>query len=253
MTALIQDLRTLLPKALRRWLVRKSRLPRVGALDLGDLRRLRPVSKAWGWDRGLPVDRFYIEQFLAPRAGAMHGRVLEIGDNEYTLRYGASRVEQRDVLHAAEGNPKASFVADLSDAPQVPSDAFDCIICTQTIHVIPDTRAAVRTLHRVLKPGGTLLATLPGVSRIYHDEHGPWADYWRFTSHSARWLFEQCFEPGEIEIVTFGNVLTASAFLFGLAAEELTAEELNYHDELYQVLIGVRATRGPLPPDRHGA
>jgi len=249
----LEDLRTLLPRPFRRWLVQKTRLPRVGALDLGDLRRLQPVSRAWGWDRGLPVDRFYIEEFLAARADAVYGRVLEIGDDEYTLRYGASRVTQSDVLHAAEGNSKASFVADLSDAPHVPANAFDCIVCTQTINVIPDTRAVVRTLHRVLKPGGTLLATLPGISRIYHDENDRWADHWRFTHHSALWLLEQYFEPEEIEVVTFGNVLTASAFLFGLAAEELTAEELNYHDERYQLLIGVRATKGTPPTDRHGA
>jgi len=243
MSTLIKDLRSLLPKALRRWLVRQSRLPRIGTVDAGDLRRLKPFSTAWGNDRGTPVDRYYIEAFLAQHAPDIHGRVLEIGDDTYTVRFGGRKVEQSEVLHAAPGNPIATYVADLTDAPQLPTAAFDCMICTQTIHVINDVQAAMATIHRVLKPGGVLLATFPGISRIYRDADGQWLDYWRFTVNSARSLAERYFAPVDTQTRVYGNVLSATSFLYGLAAEELLREELDYHDELYQVTIGVRAVK----------
>src|SRR5688572_23067349 len=128
----VNSLRSLLPKGLRRWLLRHSRLPPVGSIDMGDLRRLKPFSRAWGGDRGTPVDRYYIESFLANHAADVHGRVLEIGDTTYTMRFGAGKVTNSEVLHAAAGNPVATYVADLMDAPQIPSGTFDCMICTQT-------------------------------------------------------------------------------------------------------------------------
>ena len=62
-----------LPSSVRRWLRaqrHRYRLqwPRLGSVDFGGLRRLTPVSRAFGFDRGLPIDRYYIERFLAAHA-----------------------------------------------------------------------------------------------------------------------------------------------------------------------------------------
>jgi SAM-dependent methyltransferase len=208
----------------------------------GALRRVTPMSRQWGLDRGTPVDRFYIERFLAREAPAIRGRVLEIEDDTYTRRFGGSRVSRSDVLHVAEGNPKATLVGDLTAADHIGSDAFDCIVLTQTLHLIYDTRAALRTLQRILKPGGVLLATFPGLSRVSHDEwEGSW--YWGFTTASARRVFEESFPGGAVLVDAFGNVLSAISFLHGLAAEELREEELEYRDRDYELLIAVRATK----------
>jgi SAM-dependent methyltransferase len=240
---LLADLRSLLPKPLRRWLIRHSRLPRVGTIDAGDLRRLKPFSTVWGNDRGSPIDRFYVDAFLQRYSADVHGRVLEVGDDSYTRRFGGTRVESSEVLHAAPGNPLATYVADLTDAPQLPSLAFDCMICTQTLFVVNDLRAAFSTIHRILKPGGVLLATFPGISQIYTDEQGLWPDYWRFTLDSVRWLASHDFAPSDVLAHSYGNVWTATAFLYGIAAEELAREELEYRDEAYQLLVGLRAVK----------
>jgi hypothetical protein len=87
------------------------------------------------------------------------------------------------------------------------------------------------------------LVTLPGVSRLCADENDPWGDYWRFTSMSARRLFEEEFGVGAVEVEAFGNVLTATAQLHGIAAEELEPGELDARDPSYEVLIAVRARR----------
>jgi SAM-dependent methyltransferase len=253
--------RRALPAPMRRWMVRSAtratRIPPVGAVRFGSLRRLTPVSSDWGFDRGLPVDRHYIEAFLERHRDRIRGRVLEIDTNEMTLRFGGERVTRSDVLHVAERRPGVTLVGDLSEAPHLPSDAFDCIVLTQTLQFIYDVEAAVRTVHRMLRPGGTVLVTVPGMSPMSQDPDGRWAYYWGFTSLSARRLFEEVFAPppssgggpgpaerGEVEVEACGNVLAATAFLQGLAAEELTPGELAHRDPAYDLLVTVRATRG---------
>jgi SAM-dependent methyltransferase len=215
--------------------------PPVGRIQFGDLRRLQPMSRTFGYDRGLPVDRHYIEAFLAARAGDIQGRVLEIGDDAYTRRFGADRVTRRDVLHV-ESISGATFVGDLARADHVPSAAFDCVILTQTLQLIYDVRAALTTVHRILKPGGRLLATAPGISQISDDQwRASWC--WSFTSTSLGRLLAETFPLGDVVIETHGNVLAAIAFLHGVAAEELEPAELAYRDRAYELLITARACK----------
>ncbi len=238
--------RRALPVSTRRWL--KARLdganyhPPVGSVQFGNLRRVTPISRVFGYDRGLPVDRYYIEGFLARNLSDVRGHALEVGDNTYTRRFGGDRVTRSDVVHVTEGNPNATIVADMSRADNIRSNTFDCIIFTQTLHFIYDVRAAVQTLNRVLKPGGVALVTFPGISQIDYNE---WREYWlwSFTALSARKLFAEAFPAANVGIETHGNVLAATAFLQGLAAEELTQEELDYRDLSYPVIITVRAVK----------
>jgi len=241
--ALRRVIRRLTPLQLRRAIVQSTRWPPVGTVEMADLRRLTPISRSWGGDRGQPIDRYYVEAFLADHRADVKGRVLEIGDNVYTRQFGGERVTQSEILHAAPDNPAATYVDDLTTGASLPNDAFDCIVCTQTLHVIADMEAAIATLHRILRPGGVLLVTAPGISQIYRDEDGRWGDYWRLTDRSARWLFERTFGAQGVSVVQRGNVLSATAFLQGLASSELTRSELDFTDPDYQVSIGIRAVR----------
>jgi SAM-dependent methyltransferase len=220
----------------------ESYRPPAGKLDFGSFRRVAPVSRQFGYDRGLPIDRYYIEGWLGRRALDVRGSVLEVGDDTYTRRFGGDRVFRRHVLHLFSGIDGASFVADLSDGAQLPDDAFDCVILAQTLHLIYEVRAAIRTLHRILRPGGVLLATFPGVSQRSDDE---WAAYWcwGFTSLSASRLFSEVFDPGMVTVESHGNVLAAVSFLEGLAAAELSTEELDVKDPAYPVVLSVRAVK----------
>lgn len=222
---------------------RNKKQPPVGRVRYGSLRRTTPISRLFGFERGLSIDRYYIEQFVSTYASDVQGRVLEIADNGYTQKFGGSRVTQSDVLYVTEGNPQATIVADLTNAPHIPSDCFDCIIFTQTLLVIYEVRAAIRTLYRILKPGGVLLATFPGISQISRYDMDRWGDYWRFTSLSARRLFEETFPKEKVTVKAYGNVLSAVAFLHGLAVEDLKSQELDYRDQDYEVTITVRAIK----------
>ena len=236
-----------MPRGLYSWLGSHRRgtepaIPPIGQVRFGDLRRLTPLSRVFGFDRGTPIDRYYIESFLARNAADIRGRALEVGDDSYTRQFGGERVIQSDVLHVSDQNPRATIIADLADAHHIPSDTFDCIVLTQTLHLIYDVRSAIATLHRILKPGGVLLTTVPGISQIDHYDWGnSW--YWAFTSHSARRLFEEAFSSRNLTIECYGNVLAATAFLQGMAVEELKQNELDHNDRDYQVIITVRATK----------
>lgn len=209
--------------------------------DLGDLRRTTPFG-TWGSSRGGPIDRVYIGRFIEGHAADVRGRALEIAGDEYIQRYGTD-VRKADVLDVFTGNPKATIVGDLADAPSIPSDAFDCVLVTQVLPWIYDVRAPLRTVHRILAPGGVLLATTPGIARIAPVESDLFGEWWHFTDMSARRLAEEIFGVGNVEVETFGNVLAAAGFLYGLGRYDLTEEELAVHDPAFQVTIGIRAVK----------
>jgi glycosyltransferase involved in cell wall biosynthesis len=233
-----------LPMKLRHALRRAARLtppsPPPGRVRFGDLRRLHPIDGNFGFARGTPIDRFYIERFLATNMGDITGRVLEIGDNSYTIRYGAGKVTQSDVLHVSQDAPQATIVGDLTNALHIESNHFDCIILTQTLHLIFDLPSAVATLRRILKPQGVLLLTVPGISQT---DRGEWGDswYWSLTAASVRRLLAEGWSDLDVEV--HGNVLSAISFLHGLSAEELTRVELESQDPAYQLVITARATK----------
>jgi SAM-dependent methyltransferase len=217
-------------------------IPQVGQVAFGDLRRTKPISAHFGFDRGLPVDRFYIQRFLEQYAADVHGRVLEIGEDIYTRRYGKERVSRADVLNI-NANPRATIVADLTHAPQIPDSQFDAIIFTQTLQYIFDHAAALRTLRRILKPGGSLLLTVPGITHVEaaSDWDATW--YWSFTEPSMRKLLSDAFPGASIEVRTYGNVLASTALLQGIAAQELEAPELEVLDPCYPVTISARVQK----------
>lgn len=214
-----------------------------GKVNWGSLRKLAPVSRKFGLDRGRAIDRYYIENFLLKNCQDVRGRVLEIGGSHYTKLFGNGNQVISDVLHAVPGNPQATLVGDLATGEGIPQGAFDCMILTQTFPFIYDIHSAIGHAHAALKPGGVLLATLSGISQISRYDMDRWGDYWRFTTASATRLFEGVFGSGNVSVESFGNVFVACAFLQGMAVEELTQEELDYHDPDYQVTIVVRAVR----------
>ena len=214
------------------------------SVQFGDLRRVTPISRVFGLDRGTPIDRCYIERFLASQAGDIRGCVLEGADDAYTRRFGGERVTQREILFAPPGHRRATYIADLGAPRALPADAFDCMILTQTLHCIYGIKTAVENCRRALRPGGVLLATLPGISQISRYDMDRWGDFWRLTTASARRLFAEAFGASRVQLGAYGNALAATAFLHGLCAEELEPFELDHVDPDYELLITVRAEKG---------
>lgn len=207
------------------------------------LRRDRPFSDVWGADRGTPVDRLYIDGFIAEHAADIGGRVLEVQEARYALRHGTSMTSV-DVLDIDAGNRSATIVADLCDPDDLPPEAFDCAIVPQTLQYVRDPAAALRALARTLAPGGVLLATVPGI--IAGDGRHADRDRWRFTEVSVRELAAAAFGDEAVETRAAGNFAAAVAFLGGMALEELPPGRLAAHDARYTISIGLRATKAQM-------
>jgi peptidoglycan/xylan/chitin deacetylase (PgdA/CDA1 family)/SAM-dependent methyltransferase len=206
------------------------------SVRFGKFDRVTPIA-VWG---AAPLDRYYIEDFLQRHAQDIRGHVLEFHDRSYTLRFGGSRVTRSDVMNIELNNPNSTFVGDLAGVNDLPTEAFDCVILTQVLSSVYGLQAAIRTLHRVLKKGGVVLATMPGITP-FHSMPWPWM--WTFTASSAERLFAECFPIERIGIEAHGNVLAAIAFLHGLSPQELSSAELNHHDAAYPVILTVRAVK----------
>jgi SAM-dependent methyltransferase len=209
-----------------------------------DLTKIKPISDQFGFERGTPVDRYYIDQFLKGNCNYVSGSVLEISESHYTKMYGGKNVTRCEVLHVDDSNKNATIIGDLTKIETLPKEQVDCFICTQTFNFIFDIQKAIEGTHYVLKPGGVLLATVAGISQVSRYDMDRWGDYWRFTSASLKRLFEPVFSGG-VQITTFGNVLAAIAFLQGIAVEDLPSPTLlDRNDRDYSLILGIVAQKG---------
>jgi SAM-dependent methyltransferase len=200
----------------------------------GNLRRLEPFSRRYGYERGNPLDRFYIDRFCAAHSAVIRGRVLEVHDSRYVGRFGAG-VEKIDIVDIDAGNQDASIVADLSVVGSLPEGVFDCAVITQTLMLVPDPQAAITNLWASLAPGGTLLVTASCLAPIEVDV--PELDRWRVTTRGLEDLLARGCPGGEFEVEGHGNGVVALAFLKGLAQEDLRRSELEAHDPLYPIVV----------------
>jgi SAM-dependent methyltransferase len=216
--------------------------PPLGSVRFGELGTTKPVSLNFGWDRGTPIDRYYVENFLQACAADIQGRVLEVADDAYSSRFGGSRITRQDILHLHAGNSKATLVGDLTHPGVLPDDAFDCIVLTQTLQFIFDLPSAAGRLYSSLRRGGVLLLTVPGITAIDRGEWGPnWC--WSFSPIAVSKIFEPWFGKSALTIEAYGNVFSATAFLQGFALEEVEQSKLDTYDPAYPVVVTLRAVK----------
>lgn len=190
--------------------------------------------------RGKHIDRFYIENFLRKNSDCVRGTCLEIESNEYTLRYGEQKVEKSDILDINTGNKRATVHGDLKNLRGlIPDNTYDCIILTQTLQYVDDYPAAIKECHRILKPRGVVLATLPAIARIGYA--GVAGDYWRFTEAGGGYAFSQVF--AEVDAQAFGNMRVAFKSLVGAFQEFSTEKEMTHNDPNFPSLVTIRAVK----------
>jgi SAM-dependent methyltransferase len=207
----------------------------------GNLRRLEPFSAYYGFDRGTPVDRFYLERFLAEHARDIRGAVLEVGHPRYARAFEDAAAERVEIVDIDAANTEATIVADLSEAGSLPAGRFDCFILTQTLQLVSGPEAALQNAWQGLASGGVLLLSVPGITRA-DPEHVD-IDRWRFTAPGLDTLIARTCVDGNREVVGYGNLTSAVAFLMGLAAEELEEHELTASDPHFAIVVCARVQR----------
>ncbi|MBE0581682.1 glycosyltransferase [Devosia sp.] len=229
-------------RGVRRRLGRQTRLRRFAGLKSAAAIGTHRISTEFGYDRGKPLDRYYIEDFLARNAELIRGTVLEIGDTAYTRQFGGDRVTSAEAFHRFEGQAGVTYVGDLSGAHNLPDDSFDCIVLTQTLHLIFDMPTAIATIWKALRPGGSVLITVPWLSPIDQGEWGrSW--YWAISPAGLQKLLETWFDVADIAVDSYGNALSASAFLYGLAEHEMHPDDLDVDDPYCPVLVAASARK----------
>jgi SAM-dependent methyltransferase len=202
-------------------------------------RRLEPISTKFGFDRGTPIDRYYIEKFLAKNRKFIEGRCLEVVDDSYSKKFGGKRVKKRDILDNNLKNFKANIHGDLRNLTMVGDNVYDCLILTHTLGMVDDFDAAIRECHRILKPSGVLLVTVSSFSPVWDLENS----IWRFTVAACKYAFGKYFKPKNLTVKSYGNVLTGQCFWVGLSQEELTKRELDYNDPHFPNIITIKAIK----------
>jgi SAM-dependent methyltransferase len=204
------------------------------------LSHLNPISRRWGFERGTPIGRTYVNRFIAENAKDLCGDILEIKSRLYSNVH-ASGTGKRDVLDIDESNHNANINADLSRADNVPSNSYDCVILTETLQFVHALEQAVQHCHRILKPGGILLVSVPCTAPI--DNELAEYDFWRFTPNSCRKLFGDVFGRDNVDVKSYGNFATCIAGLSGAAFEELPNEIIDVIDPRFPHGVLIRARK----------
>ena len=198
-----------------------------------DLSVINPV-KTFGSNRGNPVDRYYIEDFLSKHSDYIHGDVGEMGELTYTERFGQG-LRKKYIFHVAQNGENIKNI-NLETGEGIENGLLDCFICTQTIQFIFDVKSATENIHRLLKDGGAALITAAGISKISMGDYNQWGEYWHFTKQSMERIFKEA-GFSEVYVESFGNIKTAMSFLYGMTCEDLSEEDFQLNDEQFQLII----------------
>ena len=199
----------------------------------GNLRRVTPISASYGFDRGTPIDRYYVDQFFSARRDLITGRVLEIQTIDHIRRYG-TRVTAADTLDI---NPafRPTYCCDLAHADIVATGSYDCFLLPNTLCALRDLDNALREARRLVRPGGIILATVAGFVPLTPDVPA----YWHLSADGWRMVAARVWPDCDTAVETHGNCLAAAAAMYGIAVEELTASELDVTDPRYPVLVTI--------------
>lgn len=204
---------------------------------------INPISNIFGIERGLPIDRYYIEKFLAKNSRYVKGTVLEVAERGYTIKYG-SDVKESICMHVSDSKDGNNIIANLETGEGIVENMADCFILTQTLPFIFDVREAARNVVRSLKRGGIALVTVSGITQISRYDMSRWGHYWSFTTASLKKLFDMINEVESVEVEAYGNVKSSVSGLYGLAMEDVCQEELEYKDDNYQQIVTAVVKKG---------
>lgn len=207
-----------------------------------NLRSIIPISSTFGLDRGTPIDRVYIEHFLELKKKFIKGDVLEIGENTYTKKFGTIDCNSL-VFHFDKTNKEADIIGDLTNYKDLPKNKADCFILTQTLNFIYDYKSAIIGIDRMLKKNGVALITVAGLVNISKYDYERWGDFYRFTDLTIKKSLGDIFGEENVEVETYGNLLTVTSLLHGISSEELSKDELFYNDRNYQLIITAKVLK----------
>jgi peptidoglycan/xylan/chitin deacetylase (PgdA/CDA1 family)/SAM-dependent methyltransferase len=209
--------------------------------------RSTPVNRLWGFGQGVPLDRPFIRRFIETHRGDVRGRILEIKESEYSREY--ARPESRtDILDIDPENPRADIIDDLQTGATIPDETYDCVVLTQVLQLIPDPAKAIATVSRILRPGGVLLLTAPGITQTAATTEGEF--FWSFFKPGLKQLLAGHFDDRKLLLAAHGNAGLAASFLMGMTAKDVPPELFADNDPEYPIVLTARAAKPLAVPPR---
>ena len=196
-----------------------------------------PASRAFGSERGKPIDRYYIENFLDDNKQYVHGDTLEIAETTYSLKYGEDRISHAYMLHV-KGWGENAIKGNLETGEGIEEVRYDTLIITQTLMFTYELKSVAENIYKTLKFGGSALITVAGISQIARTDADRWGSYYGFHEDALRRLFEPLFGRKNVNVKSYGNVKTAIAMLYGLCCEDLEESDFAVYDKDYPVIVG---------------
>jgi SAM-dependent methyltransferase len=116
------------------------------------------------------------------------GRFIDLGCGSAPFWYAVvEQVERYDGVDLWPRSDKVTFAGDVQTLSMVPDESYDSAICIEVLEHVPEPQRAVATIARILKPGGSVVITVPHLSRLHDLPH----DYFRFTEYGLRYLLKQ--------------------------------------------------------------
>jgi SAM-dependent methyltransferase len=190
----------------------------------------------YGGTDGTPIARFYIDGYMREIAPKLSGRILEFGMPTYSKYLNCDY----EIIDIDRNNKSADIHADICNevncAPYF--ELYDHIICTAVLQLVEQPLWAVQNMHRMLKPGGSLILAEKALSRV--DPWVPELDRWRFTHHGIDLLMD-VFQKRSIH--PFGNVYAACAYFYGLPAEAVDIDKLSFSDPNHVIVTIANGTK----------
>jgi hypothetical protein len=90
------------------------------------LRRLKSILRVFGFKRGTPINRIYLELFLNFIKQYIQGVTCEIAEDIYSEKY-VSNVEAYEIFYYTNNNPKVTIVGILTDINTLPKNKIDVL------------------------------------------------------------------------------------------------------------------------------
>ncbi len=193
-----------------------------------------PIERDFGSNRGKPLDRYYIEEFIEKNRSIIRGKVLEIGDDRYSKKYLDN--SQINVLRGKNNRNYINHEGDLLDFNSLKSiGKFDTLILTNVINFIYEYDIAIKNIAKLITKDGKCLFSVSGLSGLSKFDNERWGDYWRFSEKSLYLSLKKHFH--NVEIDYFGNASVAAASILGIVTEDLPESTLKIKDYDYPVII----------------
>ena len=176
-------------------------------------------------DLGYSIRRFYVDDFYTRHVSYFNPdmKILDVGGKKKNKR-GYFDIEDYPFLVEYANISPETEPDYLCDAAALPcaTGSFDGVLCCEVLEHVPDPKAILTEIYRVLKPGGKALIAVPF---MYHIHADPW-DYGRYTEHYWRVVGRDVgFEISDLEYQ--GSIYAVMANLIKIwAVEKLSDNRL---------------------------